>query len=226
MKDAHMSASQKLNCPLCQAHDCQPYCQDKKREYWQCQNCHLVFVPQRYHLSVEDEKAEYDKHDNSQLDDGYRRFLNRTLEPLLDRVSTKFSPPVLGLDFGCGEGAFLSQMAREQGVEIANYDLFYHPDKAPLSKVYDFIVMTEVLEHLFKPHEVFLRLLRQLKPGGILAIMTKRVRDQKAFTTWHYKNDPTHICYYSETTFEFIARQYSLEVEFVSNDVVFLYAKT
>ena len=37
------------------------------------------------------------------------------------------------------------------------------------------------------------QLLTRLKPRGFFAIMTKRVRDQAAFSQWHYKNDPTHI---------------------------------
>lgn len=212
-----------LECPLCLHQHTELYWRDKKREYQQCQNCELVFVPRQFHLSSEAEKAEYDKHDNSKLDEGYRRFLNRTLEPLLVVVKEQFQQPSTGLDFGCGEGAFLSQMAKEQGVDIANYDLYYHPDKSVLAQQYGFVVMTEVLEHLANPKAVLVQLLSSLKPGGVLAVMTKRVRDQNAFTTWHYKNDPTHICFYSESTFEFIAKEQGLRLEIVSNDVVFLF---
>lgn len=233
--------------------------------YQQCQKCELVFVLRRYYLSASAEKAEYDKHDNTILDDGYRRFLNRTLEPTLDAVKRRFSgaktetktktktDTVIGLDFGCGEGAFLSNMAAEGNlpaennlsgknnasakievsskinvssnirVRIDNYDLFYHPDKSRLTKSYDFIVMTEVLEHLSAPDIILKGLLSQLNLNGFMAIMTKRVRGQKAFTTWHYKNDPTHICFYSEATFAFIGRHYNLEIEIISDDVVILY---
>ena len=223
-----MNKTQSTQCPLCHSQSCQHYWQDKRREYHQCQQCQLVFVPPGYHLSSREEKAEYDKHDNTYLDDGYRRFLNRTLEPLINVATSRFEQPscnnkMRGLDFGCGEGAFLSQMAKEQGLNVENYDLYYHPDQSVLKRQYHFVVLTEVLEHLAHPATVIGKLVALLEQGGILAIMTKRVRDQQAFTTWHYKNDPTHICFYSEATFEFIAREYGLSLEILGNDVVFLY---
>ena len=237
-------------CPLCHSQHCEFYHQDTNRIYRQCQECDLVFVPSCFHLSASAEKAEYDKHDNTILDDGYRRFLNRTLEPVLAAVKQRFSgaefDSVTGLDFGCGEGAFLSKMAAEHNlsaesnlsaksnlstrgdlssrrkVNIDNYDLYYHPDESRLKQDYDFIVMTEVLEHLSAPDRILKGLAAQLNPGGFMAIMTKRVRDKDAFTTWHYKNDPTHICFYSEATFAYLARRYGFKIEIISSDVVLL----
>lgn len=225
-----MNKTLPIKCPLCHSQSCQYYWHDKTREFHQCQHCHLVFVPPRYHLSRQEEKAEYDKHNNTCLNEGYRRFLNRTLEPLLAAAKSHFDSQsinnnISGLDFGCGEGAFLSQMAKEQGVSVENYDLYYHPNKSALAQQYHFVVMTEVLEHLAQPATVIRHLVSLLKPKGILAIMTKRVLDQEAFTTWHYKNDPTHICFYSESTFEFIASEYGLSLEVMGNDVVFLYVQ-
>lgn len=219
-----MSASNSFtdNCPLCKNAHTETYWQDKKRQYKQCTNCQLVFVPEVFHLSRELEKAEYDKHHNDRLDDGYRRFLNRALEPLLEEVIQRFSDDVIGLDFGCGEGAFLSQMAVEQGVEIRNYDLYYHHNPDVLTSRYDFIVMTEVLEHLAQPNKVIPQLLSMLKPNGLLAVMTKRVLDKDAFSRWHYKNDPTHICFYSVDTFKFIAQRYDLQLSIKGDDLVFL----
>jgi hypothetical protein len=52
--------------------------------------------------------------------------------------------------------------------------------------------------------------------------MTKRVRDKPSFSTWHYKNDPTHIAFYSEQTFAWLAQQWQLKLEIIDNDVVFL----
>lgn len=219
----HQITDTQSKCPLCFAENTVFYWQDKKREYRQCTVCDLVFVPSSFHLSAQDEKAEYDKHDNAHLDDGYRRFLNRTLQPLLSAVKESFQHPICGLDFGCGEGAFLSQMAAQSNVKVANYDLYYHCQPSVLERHYDFIVMTEVLEHLAAPKITLEKLVALLNPGGILAIMTKRVIDQNAFTTWHYKNDPTHICFYSDTTFQFIAQNYNMHLAVIEKDVVFLF---
>ncbi|QYJ78659.1 class I SAM-dependent methyltransferase [Shewanella acanthi] len=206
-------------CPLCHSVDLVHYHQDKKRSYYQCPTCMLVSVPAEYYLSAADEKAEYDKHENHPEDLGYQRFLNRTLEPLLERVTVDQQ----GLDFGCGEGKVLSLMARSRGYQMENYDLYYANCPEVLNRQYDFITLTEVIEHVSDASALLSQLNRLLKPNGILAVMTKRVRDLAAFTNWHYKNDPTHINFYSEATFRWLAEHYGWRLEIVDNDVVFLH---
>jgi len=83
--------------------------------------------------------------------------------------------------------------------------------------------MTEVIEHIANPQLLLTQLNSILKQAGILAIMTKRVIDQQAFSTWHYKNDPTHICFYSLKTFEWIGRTLNWRLEIIDKDVVFFY---
>ena len=61
-----------------------------------------------------------------------------------------------------------------------------------------------------------------LKPGGILGIMTKLVLDRKAFSTWHYKNDLTHVCFYSRDTFEWVATYLKADLEIIDKDVLLL----
>lgn len=211
-----------MNCPLCSHSTPQHYHTDKKRDYLHCVKCDLVFVPSQYHLSVEEEKAEYDLHQNGELTAGYRRFLNRTLHPVLDKIKRDNIRQPKGLDFGCGEGRALCQMAKEQGVPMDNYDLFYHPDNSVFKKQYHFITMTEVLEHLVNPLAQLKRLHALLLADGFLAIMTKRVSDKLAFSKWHYKNDPTHICFYSEQTFSWIGETLGFESQTVDDDVVLL----
>ncbi len=52
--------------------------------------------------------------------------------------------------------------------------------------------------------------------------MTKLVRDRAAFATWHYKNDPTHVCFFSARTWRWWARHQGARVEFVGDDVILL----
>ena len=52
--------------------------------------------------------------------------------------------------------------------------------------------------------------------------MTKLATEAEAFTRWHYKNDPTHVSFFSRDTFRFLAQRDGLEVEFVGNDVILL----
>jgi 2-polyprenyl-3-methyl-5-hydroxy-6-metoxy-1,4-benzoquinol methylase len=86
--------------------------------------------------------------------------------------------------------------------------------------MYDFITASEVVEHLHHPRFELERLWSALRPRGILGIMTKRVRDQHAFANWHYKNDPTHVIFFSEATFVWLSRYWSAELQVVGPDVV------
>lgn len=160
----------------------------------------------------------YDRHENNIEDAGYRSFLARLADPLLQRLN----PNCRGLDFGCGPGPALAVMLREQGHEVALYDLYYAPDLEVFDQQWDFITSTEVIEHLGQPGQELQRLWQCLKPGGLLALMTKRVTNLEAFSTWHYKNDPTHISFFSESTFQWLAAQWQAELEIVANDVVIL----
>lgn len=210
--------AEKPGCPLCGTGGADDYHQDKRRRFYQCVNCALVFVSPDQFLSPQAEKAEYDLHRNSPDDDGYRRFLNRTFRP----VQARLAPASSGLDFGCGPGPTLSVMFTEAGHRMAIYDSFYADDPAVFDRTYDFITATEVVEHLHHPMRELDRLWRCLKPGGLLAIMTKRVIDRQAFAAWHYKNDLTHVCFYSEGTFTWLAGQWHAGLDFVDKDVVIL----
>jgi len=188
-------------CPLCGGARIAPYHRDKVREYLSCATCDLVFVPPAWHLSAAEAKAYYDLHDNRPDDPGYRRFLGRLFTPLNQRLA----PNSRGLDFGCGPGPALAQMLTEAGHAVALYDPFYAPDKTVLTASYQFITLSEVVEHLAHPGQELERLWNALEPGGILAIMTKRVRNQAAFKTWHYITDPTHIAFFPEPAFHWLS---------------------
>lgn len=203
-------------CPLCHQAQGEPFFQDAVRVYLRCPLCHLVFVPPAYFLSPEEEKAEYDLHENSADDPGYRRFLGRLFVPLDARLGRHS----VGLDFGSGPGPTLSVMFEEVGHTMAIYDPFYAPDAQVLADRYDFVTATEVVEHLHHPKEELSRLWGCLRPGGWLGIMTKRVLDAEAFATWHYKNDRTHVCFFAAETFEWLAHHWEAELVIVGKDVV------
>lgn len=188
------------------------------REYWRCGQCELVFVPAVFHWDSTAEQAIYQQHDNRPDDPGYRRFLARAAEPVL-----RLMPPAAqGLDFGCGPGPTLSLMLEEAGLTCLNYDLYFDPEATRLQQQYDFITSTEVFEHLSQPYAVLKQLLGCLKPNGLLVVMTQRPRDQAAFQRWHYLMDPTHISFFSEASFAWIAAHFGLELLEVHRDVIVL----
>jgi hypothetical protein len=207
-----------LPCPLCGNDNALSFHHDKFREYVQCGTCDLVFVPKAFHLSAEAEKKYYDLHENHPDDPGYRAFLSKLFGPLNQHLSPKSH----GLDFGCGPGPALPKLFEEAGHSMALHDPYYAPDRAVLSNSYDFITMSEVVEHLAEPGKVLDDLWANLNPGSWLGIMTKRVRNAEAFKTWHYITDPTHICYFSVSTFQWLAKRWSAKLIISGDDVVLM----
>ncbi len=206
---------------MCNCGESISFFEDKNRTYLRCPSCQLIFVPEKYWLSAEDEKATYDLHENDAGDMGYRKFLSRLSTPLLAKLASKQR----GLDFGCGPGPTLSTLFEEQGHQMDLYDPFYYNDTAVFERKYDFICATEVVEHLGAPSRQLAAVFMMLKRGGWLGIMTKLVTDKQAFSNWHYIRDMTHICFYSQSTFLYLAQHFNAELAFVANDVILLKKK-
>lgn len=186
------------------------------RDYYRCSRCKLIFVLPEQRLSPEDELSRYEMHENDPDDPRYRKFLSRMFKPMLGRIE----PLSYGLDFGSGPGPTLSVMFEEAGHTVRLFDVFYDNNPSVFSEKYDFITTTETVEHLFQPLNELSRLWSCLKPGGWLGIMTKVVRDLDSFKKWHYKNDPTHVIFFSRGTFLWLGRYLNTEPEFCGNDVV------
>ena len=222
-------------CPLCANGATERFYCDRKREFFQCLECDLVFVPPEFRLSPEAEKARYDFHQQSLTDSGYRDFLNRLFQPLTRALrerprecgavtegngKTKLSPGARGLDFGCGQEPTLSVLFKEAGCACDNYDLHFANDPAVLEKQYDFLTCSETMEHFSRPHEEFERFLKLVKPGGWIGIMTQLRDSAPPFEKWFYKDDATHVCFFSRKTFQWLEKQCGLHAEFHPNGVV------
>ena len=203
-------------CPLCKEENAPEFFQDKRRYYLRCQVCKLIFVPSSQFVSTADEKNRYDLHQNSPEDLQYRRFLSRMFTPLAQRLT----PGSYGLDFGCGPEPLLSKMFEEAGYPMSTFDYFYNNVPSVLTKQYDFITATEVVEHLHDPGKDLDRLWTCLKPGGHLGIMTKFSVDHANFSQWYYKNDRTHVCFFSQPTFTWLAARWNAKLSFHDDDVV------
>lgn len=207
------------NCPLCYCQQNRFFYQDNRRQYFQCQQCQLVFADRQTLLSASEELAQYQLHQNDVADLGYRKFLQRLATPLLHALPDEKRK---GLDFGCGPGPLLALMLTEAGHDMSVWDPFFAKDDTVLQHRYDFICCSEAIEHFVNPAQEWLLWLSLLKPAGILAIMTKRYSSAEAFANWHYKNDPTHVSFFSEHTFAYLARRDGFLLQVIGNDVVLL----
>lgn len=203
-------------CPLCADRHVELYAQDSRRSYYECQCCRLVFVDQQDFLPADEEKKVYDQHQNNPLDRGYRQFLSRLFDPVLEQLGDNAQ----GLDFGSGPGPTLSLMFEEAGYTMTIFDHFYANDPLVWQRSYDFITSSEVVEHIHQLGTELERLWCHLNSGGVLGVMTKMVTDAEAFSRWHYKNDPTHVRFFSRATFHWLAQHWQAEYEFVGSDVV------
>lgn len=174
------------------------------------------------HPSPAAERAEYLLHQNAPDDAGYRRFLSRLSNPLVQRLT----PGACGLDYGCGPGPALAVMLREQGFAMDLYDPYFAPDQTPLTRTYDFITCTETAEHFFHPSREFSRLNRLLRPGGWLGLMTETMISDARFPGWWYHSDPTHVSFYRQATLAWIALHYNWQMVVPRKNVTLFYKPT
>jgi hypothetical protein len=209
--------TESIACPLCQSKNHSLFLKDQNREYFLCSVCSFVFVPSQYHLSESEEKLRYDTHNNDPQDSRYRQFLSQLTLPLQELISDQS----VGLDFGSGPGPTLSLMLEEEGYQVDLYDKYYAKDESVFVKEFDFITLTEVIEHLSDPIFELERLTSILKPGGCIAIMTQTMTKEIDFSKWYYKNDPSHIGFYNQESLIFLANYLGLESTFHSDRVIF-----
>ena len=113
-------------------------------------------------------------------------------------------------------------MLSKEGFSVSLYDPYFYPDKAVLSKQYDFITCTETAEHFYDPFKEFNTFNDLLKPGGWLGIMTSFLTTDDKFENWYYRRDPTHVTFYCEKTFQVMASQRDWTCEIKSRNVVLM----
>lgn len=197
----------RVACPLCGA-TAPGAASAAGRPIHACPVCDLRFVPAAFHVSSEQERARYKLHRNSPSDAGYVRFLSPVVEALRRAL-----PPEAGgevLDYGAGPEPVLVGLLRAAGYAASGYDPFFGSSGAA-GRACDAVVSTEVFEHFRAPGADIERVVRLVKPGGVLVVMTALYEGQD-LATWHYSHDVTHVAFYSAATVSWIARRWRLEL--------------
>jgi transcription initiation factor TFIIIB Brf1 subunit/transcription initiation factor TFIIB len=197
------------NCPLCDSAHSSEFSRDKIRSYYICSSCQLIFVPREQIISSDEEKKRYDTHKNSPEETRYRDYLAQIAGLMIPQMSEGS----MGLDFGCGASTLLGDILISQGYPTDSYDLFYHPQESIWKKSYDFIVLSEVIEHLREPREIMQALKERLNPGGKFFIKTALYPETKEkFDQWFYKRDPTHVQFFQTGSFETLRNQLGMSL--------------
>lgn len=195
-----------FSCPLCNNLS-KLYCTHKKREFLQCSNCSSVFLHPDYYTTLDKEVAHYKTHNNDPFDIRYQNFVS----PVVNTILNNFRKEDKGLDFGSGTGSPIVKMLQDNEYDISQYDLFFHPDTTVLQQQYNYISCTEVAEHFKEPYNEFKQLKNLLLPKGKLLLMTVLFDEKSDFSTWYYKDDPTHVFFYHPKAFEWIKNEFGFK---------------
>lgn len=202
----------KLTCLLCDGERLNVIkITERKGEilYLHCEGCNFIFLSKDHRLSPEDEKKRYLLHENTILDPGYQNFVMPLKNEILDRCR----PNSIGLDYGAGVNSAISYLLEQSGYSVQRYDPFFNDDMRTLvPESYDYTIICEVAEHFYSPRQEFEKLKSLVKPGGFLFLLTSLKTADIDFSTWSYRRDPTHVCFYSEKAFQWFEDSLGLEI--------------
>lgn len=186
-------------CPLCESESTH-FHSIKNKIYNKCSLCKAIYLLKEFHLSAEQEKKHYLKHNNDVEDTNYQKFVS----PISDYILLARKKEDKGLDFGSGTGPVISKLLTDKAYCIEQYDPFFKNNTNILNNKYDYIACCEVMEHFHKPKDEFTLLRKILNENGVLICKTVVYNESIDFEKWYYKNDPTHVFIYQKETLEWI----------------------
>ena len=173
--------------------------------------------------------------------DAYEKLLDTYFEPppietrykqfyrWLEQLAKKYSQGKSVLDVGCGDGLFLASISGEwmkQGLEPSNAgaelarkrDLdvacgtIDHP---PQSYKVDLLCALDVIEHVLDPHSFMDSLKEQLKPGGVVLILTgdsTSLPARLAGPQWSYLRWCGHVSVFSHVGLRKLLQDHGFEI--------------
>ena len=193
------------------------------KHYHHCVQCDFIFMDECDHLEEHEEHQRYLQHNNTIENSGYVRmfqtFISNALQP-------EYSSSKKILDYGSGPNPVFAQIMRMQGKAVDIYDPFFSPSTDYLHKQYDIITLTEVIEHIQFPLKNLQPLKNCLKPYGLLAIMTRIHPGIDRFDKWWYRQDNTHISFFSNKTTEIFATSLNMRITKTDGERFFCLQKT
>lgn len=157
-------------------------------------------------LSPEDIKKHYQNQHANAFD------WNKEAKTVLNVVSFAVKPLNI-FDFGSGAG-LLADAFRTMGFEVGSYEPMLHGDfrAENYNSGYDLVILNEVIEHVEDVMHIFDNICSVTKPGSVIFISTMMTdaiingpgKFQETFSSWWYKDDPTHVSFFCQLTFESI----------------------
>ncbi len=199
-----------MKCRLCNSELKDQKSDSQGRKYQICSSCELIQLDKSLWLSDEEEKNRYLLHENSTDNEGYIRYLNNIIQ---NSFSPYLKPGSRILDFGCGPEKTWVGLLEEKGYQVSTYDPYFDDQLDWMEENFDAISAIEVFEHIASPSESLNTLCSCLNPENFLIIRTM-LHDSKwnNFSKWWYREDPTHISFYSKATIDFICLKWNLKL--------------
>lgn len=194
---------------------------DGGRRYLFCPVCGGISLDPRCMLSPDDEYARYRLHRNSASDPGYRAYLGRFADLVLAFPAVAESEAAAGIrtifDYGSGPEPVLVDILCDRGFDARGYDPFFQPDAQPFPGGSDLVTCLEVAEHFARPRADFRKLADCVRRGGFCAVGTHLVPEgdagsvQDRFLPWWYRQDTTHVSFYTERSLRLVAGKAGLD---------------
>jgi SAM-dependent methyltransferase len=186
----------------------------RRLDYWDCQGCGLVFADPVPTELIPSFYAAYSTHSDAPVEAhaGFWRVVD-ALTPAVDRngafETLGVARDVRLLDFGCGAGRFLRQLADAGFTQLSGCDFdpkaaaaampeisFYAGLDALGDAQFDVITLNHVLEHLEDVPGSIARLRQHLAPGGLIYIRTpnaQSVLSRMFGAAWRGWETPRHL---------------------------------
>ncbi len=204
-----------MNCSLCNSIIYKTHLNDQwtdksGKTYFACRRCSLIQLDNNQILSYKAEKQRYMLHENSIDNKGYVTYLKKiiasSVRPFLNKGNRI-------LDFGCGPEQTWADILTKEGFGVTSFDPYFYTAKEWKTQIFDVITAIEVFEHINSP-AIELKLLNNcLSSGGYLIIRTMLHNNNwSEFSNWWYKDDPTHITFYSKDTVKYICNKWNYKL--------------
>lgn len=161
--------------------------------YHKCLKCGFLSKDDSHILSSEEEHKRYRLHNNN--DEGYYNYQKKFF--------LQIEPYLFGdvLDYGCGDNHILANIISSNGYNSSYYDLYFYNENSVLEKLYDVIILEEVIEHIKDPLLLLKKLKLLLNVSGKLIIRTNLLKDSINLNNWWYLRDTTHISFFTYESF-------------------------
>ncbi|MGL4981308.1 MAG: class I SAM-dependent methyltransferase [Treponemataceae bacterium] len=182
--------------------------------YHHCDFCHGIFKDPSCFCSPDDQKNRYEKHNNTLENQSYKKYLQDYLQKI-DLFFQKQSKQIgCFLDFGSGVFPAMEALLKEENnfkslleTQIFSYDIFFANYPKILEKKFDGINCLEVAEHFENPLKEFSLLYKLCKEDGYVIVSMQFVDFCDDFSLWWYKEDSTHVSFYSKKSLQILAKR-------------------